>query len=177
MEGLVNVCDEFIRKRLNFRNGLELLEQARAFRVDQSFKQQLNLVIKNRHAFILTSDDLASLPIADLIDLIRLYRGVKTDFVIRAIHIWGRDMEQAEFQKVFRDKLYTHINWANFSNNAMLDLCKAGTLPMEKENEAMKAILTRTNGDYDLPKDESETICSLGLRVSRDDHSLSYRYL
>ena len=169
MEGLVNVCDEFIRKRLNFRNGLELLEQARAFRVDQSFKQQLNLVIKNRHAFILTSDDLASLPIADLI---RLYRGVKTDFVIRAIHIWGRDMEQAEFQKVFRDELYSHINWANFSNDAMLELCKAGTLPMEKENEAMKAILSRT---YDLPKDESETICSINLRVSRDDHSLSYR--
>ena len=34
MEGLVNVCDEFIRKRLNFRNGLELL-------IDESTALQL----------------------------------------------------------------------------------------------------------------------------------------
>ena len=166
------MCDEFIRKRLTFRNGLELLEQARAFRVGEDFKKQLNLVIKNRHAFILTSDDLVSLPVSDLLDLIRLYRGVKTDFIIRAIHIWGRHMDEAEFQKVFRDVLYGHIKWDNLSNFAMLDLHKAGTLPMEKEHEAMLAILSRT---YPIPKDESETICSLDLRISRDDHSLAYR--
>lgn len=171
-EGLVDVCDEFIRKRLNFRNGLELLEQARAFRVGEAFKKQLNLVIKNRHAFILTSDDLVALPVSDLVGLIRLYREVKADYIIRAIHIWGRNMDETEFQKIFRDVLYPHINWDNLSNSAMLDLHKAGTLPMEKEHEAMLAILSRT---YPIPKDESETICSLDLRISRDDHSLAYR--
>ena len=164
MEGLVDVCDEFIRKRLNFRNALELLEQARAFRVGEDFKKQLNLVIKNRHAFILTSDDLSSLPVSDLVDLIRLYRGVKTDFIIRAIHIWGRNLDEAAFQKIFRDVLYAHIKWDNLSNSAMLDLHKEGTLPMEKENEAMLAILSRS---YPIPKDESETVCSLDLRITR----------
>ena len=162
MSGLVEACDDHIRKRLTFRNGLELLEQAHAFRGGEDFKKQLHLVIKNRHAFILTSDDLGSLGVSDLVDLIRLYRGVKTDFIIRAIHIWGRDMEKAKFQEVFRDVLYRHINWDNLSNSAMLDLHKAGTLPMEMEHEAMLAILSRT---YPLPTDEQETVSTVNWRL------------
>jgi hypothetical protein len=164
---LVEVCDAYIRKRLTFRNGLVLLEQATAFRADD-FKRQLYRVIKNRHAHILTSEDLSALAVGDLVELIKLYRGVKTDFVVRAIHIWGRSMDGDEFKTVFRDVLYKHIAWDNLSNQAMVDLHKTGTLPMTMENEAMLAILSRT---YPLPKEEAETVCTIDLRVSMPEQS------
>lgn len=120
--------------------------------------------MKNRHCSILSSTDLQDLAVHDLIDLIRLFRHVKTDYIIKAIFIWGQSLDESHFKSVFQEKLFKHIRWDNLSNENMLELHEIKMLPLELENEAMVRILSRTDG---LPKEETKTICSIELHLAK----------
>ena len=57
------------------------------------------------------------------------------------------------------------------SNSAMLDLHKAGTLPMEMEHKAMLAILSRT---YPLPTEDQETVSIVNRRLCQEVKNICF---
>ena len=77
----------------------------------------------------------------ELLEIIKLFRHVKTDHVIKAISIWGEGLDDnSDFKDIFRTKLFRHIRWDNLSNQNMLQLHELKVLPLELENEVKKKI-------------------------------------
>ncbi len=148
MTELETESQKFLLRELEYSTALPTLREASTCGAEELRKRALK-TLRNRPKFVLASEDLTSLSVNDLCDILRLYRNsVVADTLLEAVLSWGKNLsDEDEFRKIFCGKFLRLIRLEKLSNNGMVALHESRLLPPELENEVMLKMLVSTTAD------------------------------
>ena len=160
VEDLVRFCDNHLRTKLNYRNGMSFLALATENGAED-FKENIFKILKYRGVEVLKkarASQVKELQLDDVVALVRLFDYVSPDQVVNFVQLWGADMNHEVFREFFRGEFYPHICWERLSRRCMQQIHDANLLDSDREIDALLSMLWARKEDDNHDEDHSRRL-------------------